>query len=57
MSKTTQLDHPRLGSIEHVEEDRVLLFYGLKYASLEHAFAAPEVHSPKTNRIIATQHG
>ncbi|KAL3426702.1 carboxylesterase [Phlyctema vagabunda] len=55
MSKA--LTHPLLGEILPKSGDDVVQFLGLKYASLENAFAESALHVPEPGTIDASKHG
>ncbi|EXJ86766.1 hypothetical protein A1O3_03720 [Capronia epimyces CBS 606.96] len=44
MTKTNDFRHATLGVIKVIEEDGVIVFRGLKYATLNHGFAEPELY-------------
>ncbi|KAK6063704.1 carboxylesterase [Seiridium cupressi] len=51
-------EHPRLGALKGISQDGVTSFRGLKYASLEHAFAEPVVSAVKADKAVdATRYG
>ncbi|KAL6406500.1 hypothetical protein AUP68_09295 [Ilyonectria robusta] len=54
----SQINHPQLGRLTGTSQDGISYFRGIKYASLDHAFAAPNVYSERAaDGPDATQHG
>ncbi|POR31391.1 Carboxylic ester hydrolase [Tolypocladium paradoxum] len=54
----SQINHPQLGRVTGTSQDGIAYFRGIKYASLEHAFAAPKVYSERAaDGLDATRHG
>lgn len=54
----TDFAQPCLGIIRGVKDDRVIVFRGLKYASMSNGFAEPQLNCKKIDGVVdATRNG